>query len=138
MLLLPSYLREFKTVASTSDLADLERYTGALEEGRLLLGKCSECAEVHHYPRSYCPFCGSSHTEWQEAAGLGRIYSYTVWRRRAGSSLPAMITLDEGPTLLAWIDEQSLERLVIGAKVRLTRPKEQVPAPSFIIVDDDL
>ena len=35
------------------------------------------CGQLHHYPRTICPFCFSDKTDWIEASGKGTIYSYT-------------------------------------------------------------
>lgn len=43
----------------------------AAAEGRLLIKKCPSCGQVHHYPRSICPFCFSDWTEWLQASGRG-------------------------------------------------------------------
>ena len=60
-------------------------YFAAAAEGRLLLKKCSDCGEVHHYPRPFCPFCWSGNVDWTESRGTGVIYSYSVTRRGAGA-----------------------------------------------------
>ena len=67
----------------------------AAQEGNLLYRQCLQCEQPHFYPRSICPFCGSDHTEWKTASGLGTIYSYSVMRRVPAPYAIAYITLDE-------------------------------------------
>lgn len=80
--------------------ADTLAYWQAADEGRLLVKHCSACGEYHHYPRDICPFCASDATTWRQAAGTGRIYSYSTMGQGDAAYTLAHVTLDEGPTLL--------------------------------------
>jgi uncharacterized protein len=111
-----------------------ERYFEAAAQGKLLLKKCSDCNEVHHFPRAICPFCFSDRTDWVEAKGGGTIYSYSV-TRRAGP-IPyciAYVTLDEGISVLTNIVDCDLDAVKIGQKVKLTFKKTEggVSMPMF-------
>src|SRR4030095_9033582 len=61
--------------------AETQAYWDAAAKGKLLVRRCTSCNQLHHYPRSICPFCFSDKTEWIEASGKGTIYSYSVMRR---------------------------------------------------------
>lgn len=98
---------------------DLEEYGAALTEGRMLVRHCDACNNSHHYPRSYCPLCGSDQTRWRNGSGRGQLYSFTVWRRRGDISMPAMVTIEEGPTLLATIVAEDPALVSIGAALQL-------------------
>jgi uncharacterized protein len=103
-----------------------ERYFEAAAQGKLLLKKCSDCNEVHHFPRGICPFCFSTNVDWTEAKGTGTIYSYSV-TRRAGP-IPyciAYVTLDEGISVLTNIVDCDLDTVRIGQKVKLTFKKSE-------------
>ena len=103
-----------------------ERYFEAAAQGKLLLKKCSDCNEVHHFPRPICPYCFSDRTQWVEAKGGGTIYSYSV-TRRAGP-IPyciAYVTLDEGISVLTNIVDCDLDTVRIGQKVKLTFKKTE-------------
>ena len=103
-----------------------ERYFEAAAQGKLLLKKCSDCNEVHHFPRPICPFCFSTRVDWVEAKGGGTIYSYSV-TRRAGP-IPyciAYVTLDEGISVLTNIVDCDLDTVKIGQKVKLTFKKTE-------------
>ena len=109
------------------DITDIAAFGAALAEGRLLVRHCTACDRHHHYPRSYCPFCGSGATDWTESNGTATIYSLTRWRKRDGAIVPAFVTLPEGPTIMAMIVGDDDERLRIGDRVRLA-PTPATPA----------
>ena len=107
----------------------------ALEQGRLLLERCSSCPAVIWYPRGFCPRCGSTATDWIEASGRGTVYSYTVVRRSFGafaSLTPyviAYIELAEGPRILSNVIGVSPDEVAIGLPVELAVEKpEDSPA----------
>jgi uncharacterized protein len=103
-----------------------ERYFEAAAQGKLLLKKCNDCNEVHHFPRGICPFCFSTNVDWTEAKGTGTIYSYSV-TRRAGP-IPyciAYVTLDEGISVLTNIVDCDLDTVRIGQKVKLAFKKSE-------------
>lgn len=97
-----------------------ENYFNAAGEGRLLLKSCRACGEIHHYPRSLCPFCWSADLEWMDSAGTGQIYTYSVTRRGAGAPYCiAYVTLDEGPVVLTNIVGVDLDTVRIGQRVKV-------------------
>jgi uncharacterized protein len=95
-------------------------YWAAARQKRLLLKHCGSCHRHFHYPRAYCPYCMSDQTEWVQASGAGTIYSFTVIRRGPDAgTIPAFVTLAEGPTMMAGIVDAAPEAVFIGAPVRL-------------------
>ncbi|SHH94099.1 Zn-ribbon domain-containing OB-fold protein [Pollutimonas bauzanensis] len=97
----------------------------AASEGRLLIKYCNACEKPHWYPRPRCPFCLGEDTIWQEAAGTGAIYSYSVMRRVAKPYVVAFVSVDEGPSILTNIVDCDIDRLHIGMKVAAAfRPVE--------------
>jgi hypothetical protein len=96
----------------------------AASEGRLLLKVCQDCGAVIWYPRAICPECAGL-TEWFEAAGRGRIYSYTVNQRGEGAyqGLPpfvlAYVELDEGPRMMTNIVGADAAELAVGLPVEV-------------------
>ena len=114
--------------------SETDSYHEALAAGRLLVKTCRACGKAHHYPRANCPFCFSAETEWREAAGEGRIYSFTRLRSNGGPEpVLAYVTLDEGPTLMTSIVDADFKDLTIDGRVRLVvRPgADGAPAPMF-------
>ena len=111
-----------------------EQYFEAAAQGKLLLKKCGDCGEVHHYPRGICPFCLSANVAWQEAKGTGIVYTYSVTRR--GGPVPyciAYVTLDEGVSMMTNIVDCDLDDVRIGQRVKLTFKKSAggVSIPMF-------
>ena len=96
----------------------------ATREGRLMLGRCKSCRELHYYPRAICPFCAGE-TQPVAAKGSGKLYSYSVMRRVPEPYAIAYVTLDEGVTMLTNMVDCDLDRLKIGDAVRLVfKPAE--------------
>jgi uncharacterized OB-fold protein len=108
-------------------------YWDAAAEGRLLVRRCAACGQAHHYPRPICPFCGSDRTDWQEAAGTGTIYSFSVMRRVPAPYAIAYVTLDEGPTMMTNVVGTDLDTIRIGQRVRVlfTPTEGGPPVPTF-------
>ncbi|MDP6343504.1 MAG: Zn-ribbon domain-containing OB-fold protein [Alphaproteobacteria bacterium] len=99
---------------------ETERYWQAAKDGVLLLKKCNDCGKTHFYPRAICPHCLGGDTEWYEASGRGRIYTYSVMRRAATPYAIAYVTLDEGVTMMTNIVECDLDGIEIGQEVEVT------------------
>lgn len=92
----------------------------AASQGRLMLKRCTECREVHWFPRPICPFCGSDDTYWVPATGKATVYSLSV-TRKAGPVPYALayVTLEEGVTLMTNIVDCDLDAVRIGDKVQV-------------------
>jgi uncharacterized OB-fold protein len=109
-------------------------YFEAAAQGRLLMRKCADCGEYHHFPRGICPFCFSTNVAWVDAKGTGEIYSYSV-SRRAGPTVYciAYVKLAEGPIMMTNIVDCDLDTVRIGQKVKLAFKKtpEGVSIPMF-------
>ncbi|MCZ2441280.1 MAG: Zn-ribbon domain-containing OB-fold protein [Rubrivivax sp.] len=100
----------------------------AAAEGRLLVKRCDDCGEHHHYPRAACPFCGSERTQWRQASGQGTIYSFSVMRRAEVPYVVAYVTLEEGPTMMTNIVDADADAVRIGQPVKLKfSPSEDGP-----------
>jgi uncharacterized OB-fold protein len=113
---------------------ETQAFWDAAAEGKLLIKKCNACGELHFYPRANCPFCFSGDTVWQQAAGDGTIYTYSVMRR--GTPVPyaiAYVTLAEGPMMMTNIVDCDLDAIKIGQKVKVAfKPTEGgPPVPCF-------
>jgi len=103
-----------------------EPYFDAAAQGKLLVKKCNDCGEYHHYPRPFCPFCFSEKVEWVEANGTGEIYTYSVTRR--GGPVPyciGYVTLDEGPKMMTNIVDCDLDSVKVGQKVKVVFKKTE-------------
>ena len=112
---------------------ETQAYWDAAAKGKLLVRKCTSCGQLHHYPRTICPFCFSDKTEWRDATGGGTLYAFSVMRRAPEPYAVAYVTLDEGPTMLTNLVDCDLDRLAIGQRVRLvfTPTEGGAPVPTF-------
>ena len=75
-----------------------------------MLPFCRACAEHFFYPRTSCPRCGSRDLDWRPASGQGRVHSFCIHHQTAIAELrdalpfvTALITLDEGPRMMAFL-----------------------------------
>lgn len=105
----------------------------AAARGKLLVKRCADCGEHHHYPRSLCPFCFSDRTQWREATGMGIIYSYSVMRRAEVPYVIAYVALDEGVKMMTNIVGCDPDEVRIGqrVKVRFVPSDGGPPLPMF-------
>lgn len=99
----------------------------ALTEGRFLLSRCGTCSRLAFPPRSFCPDCGGTRMEWQEASGEGTLYSLTTVHAgppqlmAGGPYSGAIIDLAEGVRLVTeWLGDCSVP-LDSAAEIVVTR-----------------
>ena len=95
-----------------------EVYWEAAADNELLLKKCTDCSEYHHYPRTFCPYCHSEHVDWVKAQGLGTIYTYTIMRVGKPYAM-AFVELNEGPRIMTNIVDCDFDQLHIGQQVEV-------------------
>ncbi len=91
-----------------------------LKQERLLLPYCPSCGRWHFYPRPFCPHCLSEDLTWQEAAGRGRVHSFTVCHVPAHPAFAAQL-----PYTMAFVDLEEGVRLLgelIGEPPRIGAP----------------
>ena len=105
---------------------ETQKYWDAASEGKLLVKRCLDCGQHHHFPRESCPFCFSERTEWRNASGQETIYSYSVMRRAAVPYVIAYVTLTEGPTLMTNIIDTPHDEIAVDAEVELVE-RDGVP-----------
>ena len=115
----------------------------ATAQGVLLFQRCGACARTQSIPRAFCRHCGAEAPQWERSAGLGRIYTFTVNHRAANAhmadKLPyvvAVVTLDEGPRLMANIVGVLPDLVRIGdrVQVRFLPMGEGLCLPQFVPV----
>ena len=124
-------------MTAAGDVDELQAYDSALAEGRLLLRQCPRCSQRHHYPRSYCPFCGSGDMTWTAASGDGEIYSHTMWRQKDDETTLLFVTLAEGPVVLGLKAPGHDAPLAIGDKVRVVAARAGRSLPVFARAERD-
>jgi uncharacterized OB-fold protein len=116
-----------------------ETYWEAARDGRLLVRRCHTCGNAHHPPRPACPICWSADVVWEEAAGVGTLYSFSVIHENDlapfSAGLPyvvAVVELAEGPHFMTTIIESDADDLHVGAKVSVVFvDRDGVSIPAF-------
>lgn len=120
-----------RKIPKPMQLPETEAYWQAASEGRLLVKRCSACGEHHHYPRDICPFCLSDATEWREAAGTGTVYSFSTMGQGDAAYTMALVTLDEGPTMMTNLVEGGDWHIGQRVRVRFVPSEGGPPVPMF-------
>jgi uncharacterized OB-fold protein len=113
---------------------ETQPFWDAAAQGKFLIKRCKACGEAHYYPRTYCPFCASGDTVWEQSKGEGALYTYSVMHRSpTGPYCIAYVTLDEGPAVLTNIIDCDFKTLKIGQRMRVkfTPTDGGPPAPTF-------
>jgi uncharacterized protein len=112
----------------------------AAREGRLLIKRCASCGRAHHYPRPFCPYCWSRDVDWEVAAGIGTVYTFSVVHK---NDLPpfnervpyvaAIVELDEGPRMMTNVVDCDIDDVAVGMPVEVTflTIDENVAIPVF-------
>ena len=88
-----------------------------LRQGRFMLQKIASTEEFVFYPR----YLGEIDWSWVEASGKATVYSRTVIRRkpeRGGDYCIAVVTLAEGPRMMARVVGVSPEQVPFGMALR--------------------
>jgi uncharacterized protein len=116
---------------------ETEAFWKAAGEGIFLIKRCRACGKAHWYPRTVCPFCVSSETEWITGSGRGSLYSFSYMRKGTPPFVMAYVTLEEGPTMMTNVVDCDPLSLRIGQAVKLIfKPSEGgFAVPCFSPVD---
>jgi len=104
-----------------------------------MIQKSKSLNEFFFHPRVAFPGTGERDLEWVEASGNGIVYSTSCNRRlpeKGGDFNISLITLQEGPRMMAKIEGVAPDQVVIGQKVkaRISSLKGE-PAIIFDIVE---
>jgi uncharacterized OB-fold protein len=98
----------------------------AVKRHELYIQKCRDCGELRYHPRTLCPQCLSSSTQWLRCSGKGKVYTFTVtYQNQAAGfrdSLPyvmAYVELAEGVKMLTNLVDYKLEEVKIGMPVEV-------------------
>jgi hypothetical protein len=92
----------------------------------LRLQRCARCAKARFAPRPACPWCGSLRFAWFRAAGVGRVFTWTVVHRPTLAAFEALlpyaaglVELDEGPFMVGQLRGCDPRALRAGLRVRV-------------------
>jgi len=105
---------------------DTKPFWNGLKKHKLMIQKCHQCERFRFPPRVVCPYCLSLDSEWVEATGKGKVYSFTVVHHAYipayKDDLPyvvAIIELEEGVRLVTNIVGCKPDEVKIGMGVEL-------------------
>lgn len=119
---------------------ETQAFWDACRKHKLILQRCAQCSELQFYPRIICTNCGGNDLEWVEASGQGRILTFSIVRRAVSEAyaadvpyVVALITLDEGPTMMSNVVQCDPETLKNGERVQVLFEdwSEDITIPKF-------
>lgn len=111
-------------------------YWDGAANGKLMVNYCNACGAPHHYPRPICPHCGSDKTEFREASGKGRIYSFSVMRTVPDPYAIAYVTLEGTDiSMMTNIVNCDFDALHIGQEVKVAFAETEGDGPSVPVFE---
>ena len=101
-------------------------YWDAAAEGRLLVQRCAACGEYQWYARAHCVACAAGEPAWVEAAGTGRLHTYSVLQKTPNPEFAAdlpyvlgIVELDEGVRVSTNVVDVDHDALACDLPVRV-------------------
>ena len=109
-----------QTLERASGVRPLRDYQAFLDEGRFMLLRSRKTGGFIFYPRVVEPVSGAEDLEWVEACGRGVVYAVTVVSQKppTPSYNVVLVDLEEGPRMMARVEDISSEEVRIGMKVQ--------------------
>lgn len=118
----------------------------AANRGQLVIQQCQSCRSYHHPPVGLCAECLSDELSYVDAAGTGRVYSYTVVRDQRIPAFDdlvpyviASIELDDAPgvLLLSNLPGTEIDDVRHGLPVRVAFEEiaPGVNIPQFVVAE---
>jgi len=108
---------EYALPIPVADEASQVFFDGANED-KLMLVQCSQCGTFRLPGRERCLDCWSTESEWAQASGKGKLYTYGIMHQQYhpafAEQIPynyALVELDEGPRLITNIVDCPNEEL---------------------------
>lgn len=115
-------------------------YWEGCKQHELRVQRCAACGYYQFFPRLYCAQCFSDRVEWVKTSGWAKVLSFTIVRRPPSPAFAdevpyvvALVTLDEGPTMMTNIVGCAPEKVEIGMPVEVTFDDwtEEISIPKF-------
>lgn len=97
------------------------RYFERLSQGVFEIQRCCECSQHIFFPRALCPHCGSESADWVQPSGRGKVYSFSIVRRKAeagGDYNVVLVNLEEGVRIMSRIANLDGAEVRIGQRVQ--------------------
>ena len=104
---------------------DSKFFWDGLNDGKLLIQRCTSCRTLRHPPRPMCPRCNSLSWDAIESSGRGRVYSFVMphhppWPWFEGQTyIVALIELEEGTRILSNLRDVEPAGVTIGMPVEV-------------------
>jgi uncharacterized OB-fold protein len=102
-------------------------YWEGCKRHELRIQQCGACGQHQFYPRLYCSKCFSERVEWVHASGRATVTTFTIVRRPVSPAFKddmpyvvALVTLEEGPSMMTNIVGCVPEKVTIGMPVAVT------------------
>lgn len=118
--------------------SQVKQFWENLAQNKFTTTKCPKCGYLWP-PKTTCPTCGDKACEWVELKGSGEIYAVT----KVGAAPPAyksMIPyilaigqLEEGPLVVARVENAQFEKLKIGTPIQI-KIKKSFGVDSYVFV----
>ena len=98
-----------------------QQFKNFLSEGKFMIQRCKSLNQYFFHPRVAFPGSGERDLEWVEASGNGVVFSSSCNRRlpeKGGAFILSLITLEEGPRMMARVEGIDPDKVEIGQKVK--------------------
>ena len=98
-----------------------QQFKNYMSEGKFMIQRCKSLNKFFFHPRVAFPGTGERDLEWVEVSGNGTVYSTSCNRRlpeKGGDFNVSLITLDEGPRMMARVEGIDPEKVEIGQRVK--------------------
>ena len=105
----------------TATVGPEQQFKNFLSEGKFMIQRCKSLNQFFFHPRVAFPGSGERDLEWVEASGNGVVYSSSCNRRlpeKGGDFNLSLITLEEGPRIMARVEGIDPDKVEIGQKVK--------------------
>jgi uncharacterized OB-fold protein len=94
----------------------------ACATGRLTFQRCTSCRHAVFNPAPICSVCHSTSLAWEDSAGLGSVYSWTVAYRPLSPAFtapyaPVIVDMDEGYQIVSNVIGCRVGDLAVGMRV---------------------
>ena len=98
-----------------------QQFKNYLSQGKFMIQRSKSLNQFFFHPRVAFPGTGERDLEWVEASGNGVVHSTTCNRRlpeKGGDFNISLITLEEGPRMMARVEGVEPDKVDIGQKVK--------------------
>ena len=98
-----------------------QQFKNYLSQGKFMIQRSKSSNQFFFHPRVAFPGTGERDLEWVEASGNGIVHSTTCNRRlpeKGGDFNLSLITLEEGPRMMARVEGVEPDKVDIGQKVK--------------------